>query len=244
MRRRRRRGGPGAEMGQKMKERILVVDDELMIRRSVAMVFEREGMEVTMAAGGQEALDVLERQEFDLIILDVMMAPMDGFYVINLIRKKNILTPVLFLSGNQEEESKILAISLGGDDYLTKPFSLAMLTTKAHALIRRSRVYNQAPAQGLVYNKLRFDLQTYEAYKGEERLPLTSKETALLRFFMENPNQVFTKDQLYERVWNQDVVDDNTIMVYIKRLRDKIEDDPKNPEYIKTVWGLGYRFGG
>lgn len=228
-----------------MKERILVVDDELMIRRSVAMVFEREGMEVVMAAGGQEALDVLERQEFDLIILDVMMAPMDGFYVINIIRKQNILTPVLFLSGNQEEESKILAISLGGDDYLTKPFSLAMLTTKAHALIRRSRVYNQAPpSQELTFKNLRFDLQTYEVYKGEERLSLTSKETALLRFLMENPNQVFTKDQLYDRVWNQDVVDDNTIMVYIKRLRDKIEDDPKNPEYIKTVWGLGYRFGG
>lgn len=233
----------GVEMGRKMKERILVVDDERMIRRSVATVFEREGMEVVMAAGGQEALEVLERQVFDLIILDVMMAPMDGFYVINIIRKKNILTPVLFLSGNQEEESKILAISLGGDDYLTKPFSLAMLTTKAHALMRRSRVYNQAPVQGLVCRNLRFDVQTYEVYKGEERLQLTSKETALLRFFMENPNQVFTKDQLYERVWNQDVVDDNTIMVYIKRLRDKIEDDPKNPEYIKTVWGLGYRFG-
>lgn len=227
-----------------MKERILVVDDEQMIRRSVKMVFEREGMEVVTAAGGQEALDELNRQEFDLIILDVMMSPMDGFYVVNIIRRKNILTPVLFLSGNQEEESKILAISLGGDDYLTKPFSLAMLTTKAHALIRRSRVYNQAPSQELTFKNLRFDLQTYEVYKDGEKVPLTSKETALLRFFIENPNQVFTKDQLYERVWNQDVVDDNTIMVYIKRIRDKIEDDPKNPEYIKTVWGLGYRFGG
>lgn len=227
-----------------MKERILVVDDEPMIRKSVKTVFEREGMEVVTAAGGQEALDELGRQTFDLIILDVMMSPMDGFYVVNIIRRKNIPTPVLFLSGNQEEESKILAISLGGDDYLTKPFSLAMLTTKAHALIRRSQVYNQAPSQELTFKNLRFDLQTYEVYKGGEKVALTSKETSLLRFFMENPNQVFTKDQLYERVWNQDVVDDNTIMVYIKRIRDKIEDDPKNPEYIKTVWGLGYRFGG
>lgn len=227
-----------------MKERILVVDDEPMIRKSVKTVFEREGMEVVTAAGGQEALDELGRQTFDLIILDVMMSPMDGFYVVNIIRRKNILTPVLFLSGNQEEESKILAISLGGDDYLTKPFSLAMLTTKAHALIRRSQVYNQVPSQELTFKNLRFDLQTYEVYKGGEKVALTSKETSLLRFFMENPNQVFTKDQLYERVWNQDVVDDNTIMVYIKRIRDKIEDDPKNPEYIKTVWGLGYRFGG
>lgn len=177
-------------------------------------------------------------------ILVVMMSPMDGFYVVNIIRRKNILTPVLFLSGNHEEESKILAISLGGDDYLTKPFSLAMLTTKAHALIRRSQVYNQMPTQEIAFGKLKFDLQTYEVYKSGIKVLLTSKETALLRFFMENPNQVFTEDQIYEGAWNQDVVDDNTIMVYIKRLRDKIEDDPQNPQYIKTVWGLGYRFGG
>lgn len=226
-----------------MGERILVVDDERSIRQAVAAVFLREGKEVTMACGGQEALEYLEKQTFDLIILDVMMEPMDGFYVVNLIRKKGIVTPVLFLSGNQEEESKILAISLGGDDYLTKPFSLAMLTVKAQALIRRSQVYSQPAINILSYKELQMDMQSYEVKKGESVLSLTSKETALLRFFMENQNQVFTKEQLYEQVWKQDVVDDNTIMVYIKRLRDKIEEDPKNPQYLKTVWGLGYRLG-
>jgi DNA-binding response OmpR family regulator len=226
-----------------MNERVLIVDDEAMVRKSVEMVFHREGMIVTTASGGQEALDLLEKSVFDLIILDVMMTPVDGFYVINEIRKRGIVTPVLFLSGNQEEGSKILGISLGGDDYLTKPFSLAMLTTKANALLRRTRDYNMVSAQILSCGQLHFDINTYEAYKNNEKLLLTSKETALLRFFMVNQNQVFSKEQLYDQVWNQDIVDNNTIMVYIKRLRDKIEDDPRNPKYLTTVWGLGYRFG-
>lgn len=227
-----------------MNGRILVVDDERAIRQAVAAVFLREGMETVLASGGVEALELLERQSFDLIILDVMMEPMDGFYLVNLIRKKGIVTPVLFLSGNQEDESKILAISLGGDDYLTKPFNLAMLTIKAQALLRRSQIYNQAATWKLSCRQLQMDLKSYQVEKAGKVLNLTSKEAALLRFFLENQNQVFTKEQLYEQVWNQDVVDDNTIMVYIKRLRDKIEDNPKTPQYLKTVWGVGYRFGG
>lgn len=226
-----------------MSERILVVDDEVMVCTSVARAFQREGIEVTTVLSGQAALDLLAGQEFDLIILDVMMAPMDGFYVINIIRKRNVLTPVLFLSGNQEEASKILGISLGGDDYLTKPFSLAMLTTKARALIRRNKDYNTGSGRSLSCGSLHFDLDTYEVSKGGVKLPLTSKETMLLRFFMENQKRVFSKEQIYEQVWNQSIVDNNTIMVYIKRLRDKIEDDPKHPGYLKTVWGLGYCFG-
>ncbi len=227
-----------------MEKKILIVDDEAMIRKSVSMAFLREGMQVSTAGSGQEALDLLSRENFDLIILDVMLGDLDGFYVVSVIRRQKIMTPVLFLSGNQEEQSKILGISLGGDDYLTKPFSLAMLTTKAHALMRRSQDYNMPQSQDPVCRELRFSLQTYELYKNGKIIVLTSKETALIRFFMENQNQVFTKEQLYQQVWNNQVVDDNTIMVYIKRLRDKIEDDPKNPVYLKTVWGLGYLFGG
>jgi len=226
-----------------MSQQILVVDDEILVCTSVAKAFQREGILVTTVLDGQEALDILEERSFDLIILDVMMAPLDGFYIIDIIRKRKILTPVLFLSGNQEEASKILGISLGADDYLTKPFSLAMLTTKARALIRRNKDYNSVSQNALSCGVLFFDLHTYEVTKGGKKLPLTSKETSLLRFFMENQKQVFTKEQIYEHVWNQEIVDNNTIMVYIKRLRDKIEDDPKHPEYLKTVWGLGYCFG-
>ena len=224
------------------EKRILVVDDEKLVRQSVAAVFAREGVTVTMASSGKEALDILERQTFDLIILDVMLGDMDGFYVVGVIRQREIHTPLLFLSGNTEESSKILGISLGADDYITKPFSITMLTTKAHALLRRSEEYSGAAAQKLTCGALSFSMQNYSLYKNGEIVPLTSKETALLRFFMENQRQVFTKEQLYQNVWDQAVVDDNTIMVYVRRLREKIEDDPQKPRYLVTVWGIGYRF--
>lgn len=226
-------------MGQ-MK--ILVVDDEPAVRRSVSMVFEREGMEVISAAGGQEALDILQTRQFDLIILDVMMGDMDGFYVVDIMRRKKIHTPVLFLSGNQEEQSKILGISMGGDDYLTKPFNMTMLLTKARALIRRSQEYDRNTKEELVAGDLKIDLLLLQVFRRGREIRLTSKEFSLLKFLMENPDQVFSKEQLYEKVWNNNAVDDNTIMVYIKRIRDKIEDDPKFPRYLKTVWGLGYKF--
>ena len=225
-----------------MKKRVLVVDDEKLVRQSVAAVFAREGMEITMAASGSEALTILEQQVFDLIILDVMLGDMDGFYVVGIIRQREIHTPLLFLSGNTEESSKILGISLGADDYITKPFSMTMLTTKAHALLRRSELYSSASSQKLVCGEFSFSMQDYCLYKNGELITLTSKETALIRFFMENQNQVFTKEQIYQQVWDQTVVDDNTIMVYVRRLRGKIEADPQNPKFLVTVWGIGYRF--
>lgn len=226
-----------------VQQSVLIVDDEKSIRNAVRLVFEREGMAVKTAASGQQALEILEQQQFNLIILDVMLGDLDGFYIISLIRKKEIHTPVLFLSGNQEEQSKILGISLGGDDYLTKPFNMTLLLTKAQALMRRQQQYDKQSSRQLGYRELKLDLSTYEVYKGREKISLTSKEFLLLKFFMEHPGQVFSKEQLYENVWNYDAVDDNTIMVYIKRLRDKIEDDPKSPQYLQTVWGLGYRLG-
>lgn len=226
-----------------MKKRILVVDDEKLVRNSVAAVFQREGIETTQAASGKEALELLEKQAFDLIILDVMLGDMDGFYVVSVIRQRKVHTPLLFLSGNTEEHSKILGISLGADDYITKPFSMTFLITKAHALIRRSEEYNKTPLQKITCGSFCFDIRNYSLSKNDRVVQLTSKETALIQFFMENQNQVFTKEQLYEHVWDQAVVDNNTIMVYVKRLREKLEDDPKNPQYLRTVWGIGYVFG-
>ena len=226
-----------------MIKRILIVDDEKLVRNSVSAIFQREGMETTLAASGKEALDILETQTFDLIILDVMLGDMDGFYVVNIIRQRKIHTPLLFLSCNAEEHSKILGISLGADDYITKPFSVSMLTTKAHALMRRSGEYSQGAPDKLVCGPFSFDTRSYTLSKNDVTLTLTSKETALIYFFLENQNQVFTKEQLYDHVWDQAIVDNNTIMVYVNRLREKLEDDPKNPKYLRTVWGIGYTFG-
>lgn len=226
-----------------IQQSILIVDDEKSIRNAVKLVFEREGMEVCTAENGQQALDLLQQKTFNLILLDVMLGDMDGFYIVSLIRKRQIHTPVLFLSGNQEEQSKILGISLGGDDYLTKPFNMTLLLTKAQALIRRQQQYDKGSGRQLSFRDLQMDLETVKVYKQGNLVSLTSKEFMLLKFFMQHPGQVLSKEQLYENVWNYDVIDDNTIMVYMKRLRDKIEADPKRPSYLQTVWGLGYRLG-
>jgi len=223
-------------------EKILVIDDELPIRMELKTAFTREGMAVTEASCGAEALNLIHQQFFDVIILDIMMDDMDGYAILQQIRADNILTPVLMLSGKQEEMDQVLGLGLGADDYLTKPFHLSVLTLKVKALIRRNNVYSQKKPHMILAGPFRFDLMKLECYKDNALLPFTARELALFRFFMEHPGQVFTKEQLYHQVWNEHVVDDNTIMVYIKRLREKLEDDSKNPQYIKTIRGIGYRF--
>lgn len=143
-----------------------------------------------------------------------------------------------------DRKDKILALGLGADDYLTKPFSIHLLYSKLKALIRRNNSYQQAVKSELILGPFRMDKETMEIYKDGELLNLTSKELMLLKAFIENPNRVYTKEQLYELVWKDHVVDDNTIMVYVKRLRKKIEDNPKEPKYLTTVWGIGYQFKG
>ncbi len=226
-------------------ERILIVDDELAIRMALKTAFSREGMTVQEAACGTEALSFLSSCRFDLIVLDIMMQDIDGYAILQKLRADGIMTPVLMLSGRQEETDQVLGLGLGADDYLTKPFHLAVLIQKAKALIRRSSVYNsQKSSGGLVVGPFRFDTMKLECYKNDRLLKLTARELVLFRFFLEHPGQTFTKEQLYHQVWNEYVVDDNTIMVYIKRLREKIEDDNKKPVYLKTIRGIGYVFDG
>lgn len=222
--------------------KILIVDDEQVIRTALRIAFLREGMKVEEAEDGLEAEKLLQKTSYDLIILDVMMQDMDGYTFLQRIRSANILTPVLMLSGKTEETDQVLGLGLGADDYLTKPFQLPVLIQKVKALIRRNRVYSHQPAQFITVGPFTFDLVRLICMKNGEILNLTARELALFRFFMENPGQVFTKDQIYRQVWDEYVVDDNTIMVYIKRLREKIEDDGSHPVYLKTIRGVGYRF--
>lgn len=196
------------------------------------------------ASCGAEALTLLKTQEFDLIVLDIMMGDMDGYTILQKLRADGIMTPILMLSGRQEEMDQVLGLGLGADDYLTKPFHLSVLIQKAKALIRRNRVYSHQNQGGIQAGPFRFDTMKLECYKNGKRLNLTAKELVLFRFFLEHPGQVFTREQLYHQVWNENLVDDNTIMVYIKRIREKIEDDSKKPAYLKTVRGIGYIFNG
>ena len=225
-------------------ERILIVDDELAIRMALKTAFTREGMTVEDASCGADALSLLKSREFDLIILDIMMQGMDGYSILQKLRADQIMTPVLMLSGRQEETDQVLGLGLGADDYLTKPFHLAVLIQKAKALIRRNSVYSHQRQNILTSGPFRFDTMKLECYKNDQLLKLTARELVLFRFFLEHPGQTFTKEQLYHQVWNEYIVDDNTIMVYIKRLREKIEDDSKKPVYLKTIRGIGYLFDG
>lgn len=225
-------------------EKILVVDDERSIRLALRTAFRREGMQVVEADCGKDAVEFLHSQSFDLIVLDVMMQDIDGYTILQKMRAEGIMTPVLMLSGRQEEMDQVLGLGLGADDYLTKPFHLSVLIQKVKALIRRNSVYNRSRQTVIIVGPFRFDTVKLECYKNDRLLSFTARELALFRFLLEHPGQVFTKEQLYRQVWNENVIDDNTIMVYMKRLREKIEDDPKNPVYITTIRGIGYLFYG
>ncbi len=225
-------------------EKILVVDDELPVRLALRTAFGRENMQVCEAASGAEALKLLSLGHFDLIVLDVMLTDMDGYAILQKLRAAEDMTPVLMLSGRGDEADQVLGLGMGADDYLTKPFHLAVLIQKVKALIRRNAVYSQSRKNRITEGIFQFDLMKLEAFKETEKLQFTARELALFRFFMEHPGKVFTKEQLYHQVWGENLVDDNTIMVYIKRIREKIEEDVKNPVYLKTIRGVGYIFEG
>ncbi len=226
------------------KEKILVVDDEESIRKMIKKSLDRENMLVFQAGCGKKALEMIEQNSFDLIVLDIMMEDIDGLEVIKKIRYQGINIPVLLLSGKNEDYDKILGFGIGADDYITKPFSPAVLCARVKAHIRRHKeiMASKEKAARIIVGPFNFNFNTYKCYKNNLEIPLSSKETMLIKFFMENPNQVFSKEQLYRNIWGETIIDDNSIMVYIRHLRTKIEDDPKNPKYIQTIWGIGYRF--
>ena len=223
------------------KQHVLLVDDDMLIQKAIKTALIREQINVTTAISGNEALLLLKKYSYDTIIIDLVMPDIDGFDLISEIRNDKIFTPIIILSGKEEEHNKILGLGLGADDYLTKPFSINLLVSKIKAFYRRSNMYQQSHNQDLIVGPFRFCQNSFQIYKDNIALDLTAKEVLLLKFLLENPNKVFSKEQLYEKVWNNTAIDDNTIMVYIKRLRNKIEDSTKEPKFLKTVWGLGYK---
>lgn len=225
-------------------EKVLVVDDEQEIRELIVTYLKREGMCISQADCGQKALRMVESDKFSLIVLDIMMADMDGFEVLREIRKSKPYLPVVMLSARQEDYDKILGFGLGADDYVTKPFSPAELTARIKAHIKRSNVFRE-PAEAIEKisrGNLSINLKSYTFTKNDVPIELSAIEFKLLRFFMENPGRVFTKAQIYNNVWEDNFEDDNSVMVYISHIRDKIEDNPKEPHFIQTIRGIGYKF--
>ncbi|NNF64734.1 MAG: response regulator transcription factor [Acidimicrobiia bacterium] len=228
-------------MSNDVSRRVLVVDDEPMVREVVTAYLKREGFVVSEAADGQEALDSLRRSTPDLIVLDVMLPKVDGFSVLNHLRKLNDV-PVILLTARAEESDRVLGLELGADDYVVKPFSPRELTARVRSVLRR--VNSASASVALSYDDLDIDSGSREVTLGGTALELTPKEFDLLWFFAESPRQVFSRGQLLEHVWDSstDYQDPSTVTVHVRRLRQKMEPDPADPRWIKTVWGVGYRF--
>lgn len=224
--------------------KILIADDEADIRNLIKLSLEENGYTVFPAQNGKEALDILKAEDINLAILDVMMPVMDGFNLLRKIRENSTI-PVIMLTARNDEMDKVLGLNLGADDYLSKPFSVSELVARVGAQLRRSNEYLSLKEQGttlLTYGKLSIDKEKCCAYKDGEPVELGAKEYKLLLFFLENPERIFTKRQLYTAVWDEEYYyDDNTIMVHISRLRSRIEDNPQKPLYLKTIRGIGYK---
>jgi DNA-binding response OmpR family regulator len=221
---------------------VLVVDDEPIVRDVVARYLERDGYKALKAATGEEAQGLLEHESPSLVVLDVMLPGISGLELCRWIRSRSDL-PIVMLTALGEETDRIVGLELGADDYLTKPFSPRELAVRVRNLIRRTAKAAGGTMQTVAFGDVVIDPMAREARKGGELLRLTLKELDLLLFFTSNPRQVFSRDQLMDRVWGyQSALDTGTVTVHIRRLRKKIEDDASRPSHLETVFGAGYRF--
>jgi two-component system, OmpR family, response regulator ResD len=220
---------------------VLVVDDEPIVREVVVSYLKREGYRTLEAGDGDRARELLQSDSPHLIVLDVMLPGTDGLELCRWIRARSDL-PVIMLTARGEEADRIVGLELGADDYVTKPFSPRELAARVRTVLRRSAP-NVSESERLSFDDLSIDARTREVKKNGTELQLTAKEFDLLWFLARHPRQVFSRDQLMDRVWGYEAaLDTGTVTVHIRRLREKIEDDPSRPHFLQTVWGVGYRF--
>jgi two-component system, OmpR family, response regulator ResD len=223
--------------------RVLVVEDDRTVAEVVTRYLEREGFTVESVDDGREALARADAHPPDLVVLDIMLPGLDGLEVCRRLRARAPI-PVVMLTARGSEEDRVLGLDLGADDYVAKPFSPRELTARVKAVLRRagSRLGDLERTEAIEYGGLRLDLGAREASVNGNLATLTAREFELLAFLAGRPRQVFRRDELLEHVWGYTYGDTSTVTVHIRRLREKIEDDPSSPRYITTVWGVGYRF--
>jgi len=220
---------------------VLVVDDEPIVRDVVVRYLRRDGHKTLEAATGDEAREILEAAPPELVVLDVMLPGTDGLELCRWIRSRSDL-PVIMLTARGEEADRIVGLELGADDYVTKPFSPRELSVRVRNVLRRT-AGDLSDHEAVMFGELRVDAAAREVRKAEVPLRLTMREFDLLWFLVSHPRRVFSRDQLMKRVWGYtSALDTGTVTVHIRRLREKVEDDPSHPRYLETVWGVGYRF--
>jgi two-component system response regulator ResD len=223
-------------------QRVLVVDDEPMVRDVLARYLAHEGFEVDVAADGQEALERVEDAEPDLVLLDLMLPRVDGYEVFRTLRERGTVMPVIMLTARGEETDRIVGLEFGADDYVTKPFSPREVVARVRAVLRRTAPPADAPAV-LAFDGLEIDTGRREVAVRGEPVRLTRKEFDLLLYLASSPGVTFSRTRLLEDVWDFAWDGDpQTVTVHVRRLREKIEDDPSAPRRLLTVWGVGYRF--
>ncbi|WP_067624294.1 response regulator transcription factor [Alicyclobacillus acidiphilus] len=228
-----------------MKKRILVIEDDENIRDVCRRYMEREGYEVLMAADGREGSEMFQAHETDLVVVDVMLPGKDGYQICQDIRQQAD-TPIIILTARGDERDRLMGLTLGADDYLTKPFSPRELILRIHNILRRVSVFKSADSheQGVLdFGRVAVDLSMRRVMVAGHPVELTAKEFEVLCVMARRPGQVFSKGQLLDLVWGYDKdVNTSAVTVLIRRLREKIEKNPSQPTFIRTVWGIGYRF--
>lgn len=226
---------------------ILIVEDDREIREGIEIYLKNQGYVVFQAADGIEGLRRIEEEEIHLAIVDIMMPRMDGITMMMKVREKGYDFPVIMLSAKSEEVDKIMGLNMGADDYVTKPFTTMELLARVNSHLRRYAKYLKAVGAEEKSEKihviggLELNEETVEVSVDGKPVRLTPLEFRILLLLMKNPGRVFSAEEIYERVWNEQAVNTDTIMVHIRKIREKIEINPKDPKYLKVVWGIGYK---
>lgn len=222
--------------------KILLLEDDLSLMNGLAFAFKRQGYELDIARTIKEADSLWSEQGYDLLVLDVSLPDGSGFDFCKKVRQVSKV-PIIFLTASDEEVSIIMGLDIGGDDYITKPFKLGVLVSRINALLRRAKDFCSTDTE-LQSNGIEVFLLQNQAYKNGELLDLTASEYKLLCLFMQNPNILLTKEQILDKLWDCEgnFIDNNTLTVYIRRLRIKVEDNPSSPQMILTVRGMGYKW--
>lgn len=222
--------------------RILIAEDDPSILRSLEIYLQNKNYICQGVKNGQEAVDQVRQEDYDLIIMDLMMPGMSGEEAIVEIRKYSVI-PILILSAKSEDLDKIQGLTIGADDYMTKPFNPMELLARVDAILRRNHTYNdQDHKDQICIGDILLCPEECRVEVAGRPVKLTPIELQILELLMTNPNRVFSMDEIYEKIWKEPAVDPKTVTVHIRRIREKIEIDPKNPRYLQVAWGLGYKF--